>query len=52
MARFGGLLAPSVMVHLFIQSVTGAIGLFAGLLLLAALFAGMIGVETRSKALN
>ncbi|MCB5409555.1 MFS transporter [Pseudogemmobacter faecipullorum] len=52
MARLGGLLAPSVLVHLFIQSTSTAIGLFAGLLLLAALLARLIDAETRSKALN
>ncbi|VDC20205.1 MFS transporter [Pseudogemmobacter humi] len=51
MARLGGLLAPSVLVWLFIQSTATAIGLFAGLLLLAALLARLIDVETRSKAL-
>ena len=51
MARLGGLLAPSVLVHLFIQNTATAIALFAGLLLLAALLARLIDVETRSKAL-
>lgn len=51
MARLGGLLAPSVLVYLFIQNTATAIALFAGLLLLAALLARLIDVETRSKAL-
>lgn len=52
MARLGGLLAPSVLVYLFIQNMTAAIGLFAGLLLIAAVLAYSIDVETRSQALN
>lgn len=52
MARLGGLLGPSVLVYLFIQSMTAAIALFAALLLVAALLAWTIGVETRSKALK
>ena len=51
MARLGGLLAPSVLVYLFIQSTTAAIGLFAGLLLIAAVAARAIDVETRQAAL-
>ncbi len=52
MARLGGLLAPSVLVYLFIQSMVAAIGLFAGLLFFAALLANAIDVETRSQALD
>ena len=51
-ARLGGLLGPSVLVYLFIQSLSAAIGLFAGALLIAAVLAWMIKVETRSKALD
>jgi len=51
MARLGGLLAPSVLVYLFIQSTATAIALFAGLLVLAALLARLVDAETRSKAL-
>lgn len=51
-ARLGGLLAPSVMIYLLIQNMSAAIGLFAGLLVLAALLARMIDVETRSQALE
>lgn len=52
MARLGGLLAPSVLVHLFIQDTAMAIGLFSGLLALAALLAWTIDAETRQAALN
>jgi MFS transporter, putative metabolite:H+ symporter len=51
MARLGGLLAPSVVVYLFIESTAAAIGLFAGLLLIAAIAARSIDVETRKAAL-
>jgi MFS transporter, putative metabolite:H+ symporter len=51
MARLGGLLAPSVMVYLFVQSLAAAIALFAAFLLVAAIAAWMIDVETRQKAL-
>lgn len=51
-ARLGGLLAPSALVYLFIQSTSAAIGLFAGLLLVAAVLARLIDVETKSKALD
>ena len=51
-ARLGGLLAPSVMIYLLIQNMSAAIGLFAGLLLLGAILARMIDVETRSQALD
>ena len=51
MARLGGLLAPSVVVYLFIESTAAAIGLFAGLLLVAAIAARAIDVETRQAAL-
>ncbi len=52
MARLGGLLAPSVLVFLFVQSTAAAIGLFAALLLVAAVAARAIDVETRQKALG
>lgn len=51
MARLGGLMAPSVVVYLFIESTAAAIGLFAGLLLIAAIAARAIDVETRQAAL-
>lgn len=52
MARLGGLLAPSVLVYLFVQSTTVAIGLFAALLVIAAFAAMSIDVETRKSALD
>lgn len=52
MARLGGLMAPSVLVYLFVQSAAAAVALFAGLLLLAALAARFIDVETRTTALE
>lgn len=51
MARLGGLLAPSALAALFAASFAGAIGLFAGLLLVAAAATAMIEVETRARAL-
>lgn len=51
MARLGGLLAPSALAALFAQSYAGTIGLFAGLLLVAALATVFIDVETRARAL-
>ncbi|MFZ1428107.1 MAG: MFS transporter, partial [Geminicoccaceae bacterium] len=47
MARVGGLLAPSAIALLIGASFPLAIGLFAALLLLAALAVGGIGLETR-----
>nr|WP_312797632.1 MFS transporter [Tianweitania sp.] len=52
MARFGGLLAPSLMTIVIAQSFVGAIGLFAFFLLLGAVMAGFIDHETRQKALS
>ena len=51
MARFGGLLAPSLMALVVAQSFGLAIAIFAGLLLLAAVAAYMIDTETRSASL-
>lgn len=51
MARLGGLLAPLALAPLFAQSYAGTIGLFAGLLLVAALATVFIDVETRARAL-
>lgn len=51
MARLGGLLAPSALAALFAQSYAGTIGLFAVLLLVAALATVFIDVETRAQAL-
>src|SRR5690606_40090016 len=52
MARLGGLLAPSVLVHLFIQDTAMAIGLFSGLLALAAVLAWMLDADRKSTRLN
>ena len=51
MARLGGLLAPSALALLVAQSFVAAVALFAALLLLGALAASLIDVETRSTAL-
>jgi putative MFS transporter len=51
MARFGGLLAPSLMGLVVAQSFGLAIAIFAGLLLLAAVAALQIDAETRSASL-
>ena len=51
MARLGGLLAPSALAALFAQGYAGTIGLFALLLLVAALATVFIDVETRAQAL-
>lgn len=51
MARLGGLLAPLALAPLFAQSYAGTIGLFAVLLLVAALATVFIDVETRAQAL-
>ena len=50
-ARLGGLLAPSVMAFLFVQSFTLTLALFATMLLLAAILGGLIDVETKRSAL-
>ncbi|WP_435166388.1 MFS transporter [Falsirhodobacter sp. 1013] len=52
MARLGGLAAPSVVGLVVAYSFTVAIGLFAGLLLLAALAAATIRTETRGARLT
>ena len=52
MARFAGLLAPSVLALLVAQGLVLAIGLFAVLLLLAAIAAGFVNAETRQAALQ
>lgn len=51
MARFGGLLAPSLMTIVIAQSFVGAVGLFAFFLLVGALTAATIDHETRQTAL-
>jgi putative MFS transporter len=51
-ARLGGLLAPSIMGLVFVQDFTLAIGLFAGLLVLAAGASVLVDAETRSVALD
>ncbi len=52
MARLGGLLAPSLIGLLIAQSFNLAIGVFAGLLILAAIAASLINAETRQAALD
>jgi putative MFS transporter len=52
MARLGGLLAPSALALLVAQSFTGAVAVFAALLLLSAVGASLIDVETRAKELS
>jgi putative MFS transporter len=52
MARLGGLLAPSFLGYAIAQGFGFAIGIFAGLLVLAAIAATMINVETRRVALS
>jgi len=52
MARLGGLLAPSALALLVAQSFTAAVALFAALLLLGAVGASLIDVETRAKGLS
>lgn len=52
MARFGGLLAPTVMAPIMAISFNSAIGLFAGLLLLGLGATWAIDVETRSVPLD
>ena len=51
MARLGGLLAPSALAGLFAASFAGTIGLFAGLLIVAAVATAFVEVETRASAL-
>ena len=51
MARLGGLLAPSVLALVVVQSFALTIGLFAVLLLLGAIAASLIDAETRQVAL-
>ena len=52
MARLGGLLAPSLFGYAIAQGFGFAVGIFAGLLVLAALAATMINAETRRVALS
>ncbi|WP_250157499.1 MFS transporter [Tianweitania aestuarii] len=52
MARFGGLLAPSLMTIVIAQSFNGAIALFAVFLLMGAVTASLINHETRQKPLT
>ncbi|HCV73925.1 MAG TPA: MFS transporter, partial [Agrobacterium sp.] len=52
MARLGGLLAPSLLGYAIAQGFGFAIGIFAGLLVLAAIAATMINAETRRVALS
>jgi putative MFS transporter len=52
MARLGGLLAPTLIAYLVTQSFALAVGLFALLLLLAAVAASHIDAETRAQALD
>lgn len=51
MARFGGLLAPSLVGLIVAQSFGLAVAIFAGLLLLAAIAAFLIDTETRAASL-
>ncbi len=52
MARLGGLLAPSLMAFVVSGGLGLAIGLFAGLLVVAAIAAMAIDAETRQEALS
>lgn len=52
MARLGGLLAPSVLSWLIVKSFVMAVGLFALLLVLAAVAALFVDAETRRRALD
>ncbi len=52
MARLGGLLAPSVLGYAIAQGFGFAVGIFAGLLVLAAIAAAMINAETRQVSLS
>lgn len=51
-ARVGGLLAPSLLGSIIAQGFGVAIGLFAGLLLLAAVLTLFVGVETRNRSIG
>lgn len=51
-ARLGGLLAPSVLALLLVQSVPMAVAVLAGFLLIAAVVSLFINVETRAVALE
>lgn len=51
MARLGGLLAPSVMAFVITQSLTAAVSLFAAFLLIGAVAAYFINVETRAQSI-
>jgi len=52
MARLGGLLAPSVLSFLIVKNFVMAVGLFALLLILAAVAALFVDAETRRRALE
>lgn len=52
MARLGGLLAPSLLGYAIAQGFGFAVGIFAGLLVLAAVAATMINAETREVSLS
>jgi len=51
MARLGGLIAPSLMSYVVAQSLELTIGIFAGLLVVAAIAGLMINAETRQASL-
>jgi putative MFS transporter len=51
-ARFGGLLAPSIVAPIMSNSFGLALGIISGLLLLGALSVWLIDVETKSQALE
>jgi putative MFS transporter len=51
MARLGGILAPSLLAVVFAKGFGLAIGVFAGLLLLAALALVLVRAETRDQAI-
>lgn len=51
-ARFGGLLAPSIVAPIMSSSFGLALGIISGLLLLGALSVWLIDVETKSQALE
>ena len=52
MARAGGILAPSLLAVVFAQGFGTAIGVFAGLLALAALALAAVPAETRNRAIG
>jgi putative MFS transporter len=52
MARLGGLIAPSAMVYIVSHGFALTIGIFAGLLLIAAIASLMLRVETREVSLS